>query len=50
MFEVDLASGTDEEIAESLKSVLPQWRKVRHMPSDPLESIRFGYGTIKNYK
>ena len=47
MFEVDLASGTDEEIAESLKSVLPQWRKVRHMPSDPLESIRFGYGTIK---
>ena len=47
MFEVDLASGTDEEIAESLKSVLPQWRKVKHMPPDPLESIRFGYGTIK---
>ncbi|EAM8616015.1 hypothetical protein JP88_003365 [Salmonella enterica subsp. enterica] len=47
MFEVDLASGTDEEIAESLKSVLPQWRKVKHISPDPVEAIRFGYGTIK---
>lgn len=47
MFEVDLASGTDEEIAESLKSALPQWRRVKHIAPDPLEAIRFGYGTIK---
>lgn len=47
MFEVDLGSGTDEEIAESLKAVLPQWRKVKHISPDPIEAIRFGYGTIK---
>lgn len=47
MFEVDLASGTDEEIAESLKAALPQWRKVKHIAPDPLESVRFGYGTIR---
>ncbi len=35
MFEVDLASGTDEEIAESLKSALPQWRRVKHIAPDP---------------
>lgn len=27
MLEIDLTAGTDEEIAESLKAVLPQWRK-----------------------
>ncbi len=47
MFEIDLASGTDEEIAESLKAALPQWRKIKGIEPDPLESVRFGYGTIK---
>ncbi|MGK7384417.1 DUF6387 family protein, partial [Salmonella enterica] len=47
MFEIDLASGTDEEIAESLKSALPQWRKFKRIEENPLESVRFGYGTIK---
>lgn len=47
MFEIDLASGTDEEIAESLKSALPQWRKIKGIEENPLESVRFGYGTIK---
>lgn len=47
MFEIDLASGTDEEIAESLKAALPQWRKVKGIDENPLESVRFGYGTIK---
>ena len=47
MFEVDLASGTDDEIAESLKAALPQWRKVKHIDPDPPESVRFGYGTIR---
>ncbi|MGK3539521.1 DUF6387 family protein, partial [Escherichia coli] len=41
----DLASGTDEEIAESLKAALPQWRKVKGIDENPLESVRFGYGT-----
>ncbi|ENB7447451.1 DUF6387 family protein [Klebsiella aerogenes] len=47
MFEIDLASGTDEEIAESLKAALPQWRKIKGIEPNPLESVRFGYGTIK---
>ncbi|MBJ8868277.1 DUF6387 family protein [Citrobacter koseri] len=47
MLEIDLASGTDEEIAESLKAALPQWRKVKGIDENPLESVRFGYGTIK---
>ncbi|HCT9899625.1 TPA: hypothetical protein OUD55_004279 [Citrobacter koseri] len=47
MFEIDLASGTDKEIAESLKAALPQWRKVKGIDENPLESVRFGYGTIK---
>jgi hypothetical protein len=47
MFEIDLASGTDEEIAESLKAALPQWRKIKGIDENPLESVRFGYGTIK---
>ena len=42
-----MASGTDEEIAESLKAALPQWRKIKGIEPDPLESVRFGYGTIK---
>lgn len=53
MFEIDLASGTDEEIAESLKAALPQWRKIKGIEPNPLESVRFGYGTIKkliNYR
>jgi len=47
MIEIDLASGTDEEIAESLKAALPQWRKIKGIDENPLESVRFGYGTIK---
>lgn len=47
MLEIDLASGTDEEIAESLKAALPQWRKIKGIDENPLESVRFGYGTIK---
>ena len=53
MFEIDLASGTDEEIAESLKAALPQWRKIKGIEENPLESVRFGYETIKkliNYR
>ncbi|AAG57759.1 DUF6387 family protein [Escherichia coli] len=53
MVEIDLANGTDEEIAESLKAALPQWRKVRGIEPDVTEAIRFGYGTIKkiiNYR
>ncbi|ARA78261.1 hypothetical protein RVX39_003634 [Citrobacter freundii] len=53
MVEIDLVNGTDEEIAESLKAALPQWRKVRGIEADTSDSIRFGYGTIKkiiNYR
>lgn len=53
MVEIDLANGTDEEIAESLKAALPQWRKVRGIEADTSDSIRFGYGAIKkiiNYR
>lgn len=53
MVEIDLTNGTDEEIAESLKAALPQWRKVRGIEPDVTEAIRFGYGTIKkiiNYR
>ncbi len=28
LLEIDLASGTDDEIAESIRAALPQWRKV----------------------
>ncbi|EBT2284428.1 hypothetical protein CI530_20905, partial [Salmonella enterica] len=53
MLEIDLSSGTDEEIAESLKAALPQWRKYMEIDENPLDSVRFGYGTIKkliNYR
>ncbi|KHT02568.1 DUF6387 family protein [Pectobacterium brasiliense] len=53
MVEIDLSSGTDEEIAESLKAALPQWRKVRGIEPDITDAVRFGYGTIKkiiNYR
>jgi hypothetical protein len=53
MLEIDLSSGTDEEIAESLKAALPQWRKYMEIDENPLNSVRFGYGTIKkliNYR
>ncbi len=53
MIEIDLTAGTDEEIAESLKAVLPQWRKMRGIEPEPSDSVRFGYGTIKkiiNYR
>jgi hypothetical protein len=53
MVEIDLTNGTDEEIAESLKAALPQWRKVRGIEADTTDAIRFGYGTIKkiiNYR
>ena len=39
MVEIDLANGTDEEIAESLKAALPQWRKVRGIEPDVTEAI-----------
>lgn len=48
-----ISSGTDEEIAESLKAALPQWRKYMEIDENPLNSVRFGYGTIKkliNYR
>ncbi len=46
MFEIELVSGTDEEIAQSL-SALPQWRKIKGIEENSLESVHFGYGTIK---
>ncbi|MFL6615162.1 MAG: DUF6387 family protein [Pantoea agglomerans] len=53
MLEIDLASGTDEEIAESIKTALPQWRKIKGIEPDMTGAVRFGYGTIKkliNYR
>ncbi|MCA6954150.1 DUF6387 family protein [Pectobacterium polaris] len=53
MIDIDLTSGTDEEITESLKAMLPQWRKIRGIEPEPSDSVRFGYGTIKkiiNYR
>ncbi|WP_254842594.1 DUF6387 family protein, partial [Serratia marcescens] len=53
MVEIDHANGTDEEIAESLKAALPQWRKVRCIEAETTDAIRFGYGTMKkliNYR
>lgn len=47
MLEVDLASGTDEEIAEAIKTALPQWRKIKGIEPDMSGIVRFGYGTIK---
>lgn len=40
MVEIDLANGTDEEIAESLKAALPQWRKYGALK--PIHLIRSG--------
>lgn len=47
LLELDLESGTDEQIAESLKSALPQWRKFKGVSPNPVETMRFGYGVIK---
>lgn len=47
MLEIDLASGTDEEIAESIRTALPQWRKIKATEPDMSSVVRFGYGTIK---
>lgn len=47
MIEINLTSGSDEEIAESLKAMLPQWRKIRKIEPESLDSIRFGHSTIK---
>jgi len=47
MLDIALASGTDEGIAESLRAALPQWRKIKGIDENPLESVRFGYGAIK---
>lgn len=47
LLEIDLASGTDDEIAESIKSALPQWRRVKGIEADESGAVRFGYGTIK---
>ncbi|MEI2683678.1 DUF6387 family protein [Erwinia aphidicola] len=53
MLEIDLASGTDEEIAESIKTALPQWRRIKGTEPDMSGVVRFGYGTVKkliNYR
>lgn len=47
LLEIDLASGNDDEIAESIKSALPQWRQVKGIQADDSGAVRFGYGTIK---
>jgi len=47
LLEIDLASGTDDEIAESIRTALPQWRKVIGVEEMPSGTVRFGYGTIK---
>ncbi|WP_426720785.1 DUF6387 family protein [Enterobacter cloacae complex sp. 301C7] len=48
MFEIDLAEWyRRRKTAEPLKTALPQWRKVKGIDENPLESVRFGYGTIK---
>lgn len=47
MLEIDLAAGSDDEIAEALRISLPQWRKVKGVKPAPLDAVRFGYGTIK---
>jgi len=53
MLEIDLASGTDEAITEALRAVLPHWRSIKGIDPNPIDSIRFGHGTIKkivNYR
>lgn len=53
LLEVDLLHGTDEEITESIKAALPQWRKILGVEASVSEAVRFGYGTIKkliNYR
>lgn len=47
LLEIDLASGTDDEIAESIKTALLQWRSVKGIKADESGAVRFGYGTIK---
>ncbi|MCL6398362.1 DUF6387 family protein [Pectobacterium odoriferum] len=47
MIEIDLTNGSDEEIAESLKAMLPKWRKIRKIEPESLDTIRFGHSTIK---
>jgi hypothetical protein len=47
LLEIDLASGTDNEITESIKSALPQWRRVKGVEVNESGAVRFGYGTIK---
>lgn len=53
LLELDLMHGTDEDITESIKSALPQWRKVLGVEAQVSDAVRFGYGTIKkliNYR
>lgn len=50
LLEIDLGSGTDDEIAESIKAALPQWRSVKGVEVNETGIVRFGYGTIKNHK
>jgi len=47
LLEIDLASGADDEIAESIRAALPQWRKVIGVEEKLSGMVRFGYGTIK---
>ncbi|WP_141400244.1 DUF6387 family protein [Candidatus Pantoea floridensis] len=41
LLEIDLASGTDDEIAESIKTALPQWRSVKGIKADESGAVRF---------
>lgn len=53
LLEIDLGSGTDDEITESIKAALPQWRRIKGVEVDEAGAVRFGYGTIKkiiNYR
>jgi hypothetical protein len=53
MFEIDLESGNNEEIVESIKFALPQWRKIKKIDENPQKLVRFGYSTIRkiiNYR
>lgn len=47
LLEIDLGSGTDDEITESIKAALPQWRKIKGVDAGQSGAVRFGYGTIK---
>lgn len=43
----DLSDSSDEEIIESMKAILPRWRKLYRMKDDKIGSFRFGISTIR---